>query len=89
MNYKTENSMPESVEKERQFSEFFKNVKAILRQCDIKTTVQKWNDKDYELNRVFEEKRNGVYEALCDNFDTPKAVELLSQLVNSTNSYIS
>jgi cysteinyl-tRNA synthetase len=31
MNYTTEKSMPEAVEKERQFSEFFKNVKAILR----------------------------------------------------------
>jgi cysteinyl-tRNA synthetase len=38
MNYKTEKSMPEAVEKERQFSEFFKNVKAILRKCDIKST---------------------------------------------------
>lgn len=39
MNYSTEKSMPEAVEKERQFTEFFKNVKATLRQCDIKTTV--------------------------------------------------
>jgi hypothetical protein len=30
--------MPEAVEKERQFSEFFKNAKAILRQCDIDAT---------------------------------------------------
>ena len=35
MNYTTEKSMPEAVEKERQFSEFFKNFKAILRQCNI------------------------------------------------------
>lgn len=88
MNYKTENSMPEAVAKERQFSEFFKNVKAFLRQCDIKTTNQKWNEKDYELNKALDEKQKGVYEALCDNFDTAKAIELLSQLVNSTNSYI-
>jgi len=39
MNYTTEKSMPEAVEKERQFGEFFKNVKAILRQCNIKDTV--------------------------------------------------
>ena len=39
MNYETDKSMPEAVEKERQFAEFFKNVKAILRQCDIKNTV--------------------------------------------------
>lgn len=38
MNYTTEKAMPEAVEKERQFGEFFKNVKAILRLCDIKST---------------------------------------------------
>ena len=31
MNYDTKKSMPEAVEKERQFSEFFKSLKAILR----------------------------------------------------------
>lgn len=39
MNYTTEKSMPEAVEKERQFSEFFKNVKATLRQCNLKDTL--------------------------------------------------
>jgi hypothetical protein len=38
MNYSTDKSLPEAVEKERRFSEFFKNVKAFLRQCDIKST---------------------------------------------------
>jgi hypothetical protein len=49
MNYSTEKSMPEAVAKERQFSEFFKNVKAILRLCDVKSTEQKFNKKDEEL----------------------------------------
>ena len=31
MNYSTENSFAESIKKEQQFDEFFKNVKAILR----------------------------------------------------------
>jgi cysteinyl-tRNA synthetase len=53
MNYTTEKSMPEAVEKERQFSEFFKTVKAVLRQVDVKSTVQKWNSKDVELNDLF------------------------------------
>ena len=52
MNYDGDKSMPEAVEKERQFAEFFKNVKAILRQCDVKSTVQKWSAKDYELDKL-------------------------------------
>jgi hypothetical protein len=38
MNYSTEKSMPEAIAQERKFSEFFKNVKAIMRQCDIQST---------------------------------------------------
>ena len=35
MDYSAEKSMVEAVEKERQFAEFFKSVKAILRLCDV------------------------------------------------------
>lgn len=42
MNYDQEKSFQEAIVKEKQFDEFFKTVKAILRQCDIKTTSQKW-----------------------------------------------
>ena len=53
MNYSTEKSMPEAVEKERQFAEFFKTVKATIRQVNVKDTEQKWGAKDYELNEAF------------------------------------
>lgn len=88
MNYTTEKSMPEAVEKERQFGEFFKNVKAILRQCNIKDTVQKWNEKDYQLNEAFSSVQTIVRERLADNFDTPAAVLSLSDLVTATNIYL-
>jgi len=52
MNYSTEKSLPEAIEKERRFTEFFKNVKAFLRDCDIEKTEQKWNTKDYELDTL-------------------------------------
>jgi cysteinyl-tRNA synthetase len=38
MNYSPETSFNEAVAKEKQFDEFFKTVKAILRQCDLKNT---------------------------------------------------
>jgi cysteinyl-tRNA synthetase len=88
MNYSTDKSMPEAVEKERQFSEFFKNVKAILRQCNIQSTEQKWNPRDYELNEIYNTTQIAVHERLADNFDTPEAVKLLSDLVTATNSYL-
>lgn len=38
MNFHLDTSMPEAVHKERRFHEFFLNVKAFLRQVDIKNT---------------------------------------------------
>lgn len=29
-----------------------------------------------------------MYEALCDSFDTPKAIHYLAELVTATNAYI-
>ena len=48
-----EHSMQEVIEKERQFLEFLKQSKALMRILEIKTTYQKWSDKDYELNKLF------------------------------------
>lgn len=56
MNYSPENSFPEAIAKEEKFNSFFKNVKAILRQCDIQSTVQKWNDKDEALQKLLFDK---------------------------------
>lgn len=56
MNYDPEKSFPEAVKKEEQFNEFFKNVKATLRQCNIKDTDQKWNEKDESLKKLLFEK---------------------------------
>lgn len=61
MNYTTEKSMPEAVEKERQFSEFFKNVKATLRQCNLKDTLQKWTARDHELNDILTRTQTTVH----------------------------
>lgn len=88
MNYSTENSLPEAIEKERKFNEFFKSVKAVLRQCNIKSTEQKWNAKDHELNEFYQKVQTIVYERLADNFDTPEVIKVLSDLVTQTNTYL-
>jgi cysteinyl-tRNA synthetase len=89
MNYDQEKSFQEAIVKEKQFDEFFKTVKAILRQCDIKSTNQKWEQKDYELDAKLREKQASVREAICDDFNTPKAIGELFELVTLTNGYLS
>ena len=88
MNYDQEKSFQEAIVKEKQFDEFFKTVKAILRQCDIKNTSQKWEQKDYDLDAKLREKQHTVREAICDDFNTPKAIGELFELVTLTNGYL-
>jgi cysteinyl-tRNA synthetase len=89
MNYSPEESFPEAIKKEDQFAEFFKTVKATLRQCNVNETSQKWTEKDFALDAALSAKDHAVREALCDNFDTPKAIHELSELVTATNIYLS
>ena len=88
MHYSTENTFPEAVAKEAQFTMFFRNVKALTRNSTIKDTNQAWNEKDFELSETLQKKKEAVREALCDSFDTPRAVNELSNLVVATNSYL-
>ena len=83
-----EHSMAEVIEKERQFLEFLKSSKALLRTLEIKTTHQKWSEKDYTLSKLFTEKQNLIHEALSDNFNTPEAIRQLYQVVTATNIYM-
>ena len=89
MNYSQEDSFAEAIAKEKTFDEFFKSVKAILRQCNIKDTVQKWEKVDEELEALLLSKQETVRAALCDNFDTASAIHELSELMTATNIYLS
>jgi len=53
MNYSEENSWAEAVFKEKQFSEFFRSVKAHTRNLSIGTTEQRWGQRDFQLQDEF------------------------------------
>jgi cysteinyl-tRNA synthetase len=88
MNYDPEEKLTHPQEKERYFKEFFSHVKGTLRNCHIDKLKQKFNDKDFELQNHFEESQINVHDALCDNFNTPKAIHHLAELVSKTNTYM-
>lgn len=50
MNYDPVNSFQEAISKEKQFDEFFKNIKSNMRNWNIKSTEQKWGKADEELS---------------------------------------
>ena len=88
MNYSTDKTFPEALAKEKQFTEFFRSVKALTRNIQIKTTDQRWEAQDYELSDLLLKQKMSVHEALCDYFDTPRAVNELSSLVIKMNTYM-
>jgi cysteinyl-tRNA synthetase len=70
------------------FNEFFQNVKVTLRENDLKVRSEKWVQVDRDLHKMFMEKKKLIHEALCDNFDTPKVIKLLSDVIGSVNTYL-
>ena len=88
MNYTTEKTFPEAIIKERQFTEFFRSVKALTRNIEIGKTTQRWEQADFELSDALLKHKNAVHAALCDSFDTPTAVEELAKLVVAANTYL-
>ena len=88
MNYSEENTWGESVAKEKQFTEFFRSVKAHTRGVTIKDSVQKWDDKDFALQAELLRTKKAVRLALCDSFDTSTTVNELATLVSATNIYL-
>ena len=56
MNYDPVDSFQEAIKKEKQFDEFFKNIKSNLRNWNIKSTDQKWSKIDEDLSQTLENK---------------------------------
>ncbi|XP_022522801.2 cysteine--tRNA ligase, cytoplasmic isoform X1 [Astyanax mexicanus] len=83
------NTMESAIQYEKFMSEFFLNVKDILRTpTDITGQFEKWEAEEIELNKSFYEKKEAVHEALCDNIDTRSALEEMRALVSQSNAYV-
>lgn len=88
------NTMNTATGYERVFNEFFLNVIDNLRrhstQRNSKDSVvcqsfQKWSDNDHTLNHELLKATNDIDIALCDNFDTRSALNVLTSLVKECN----
>jgi len=86
-NYVT-SALEEAVAKHKQFSEFLLNYQVIQRSTGI-NRLQKFITKDFDLENALSDSKEKIHAALCDNFDTPKTLDLLSALVIKANAYMS
>ena len=84
-----DNTMTHAVDTEKKLSEFFHNIKAILRtdRGSIQS-VQKWDTTAIELQKQLYLIQVKVDEALKDDFNTPMVMTHLLDLVKLTNIYM-
>lgn len=95
MNF-SESVMSEAIAKEKQFQNFFKIVKNVLRrmETDGETYVkgfenaQTWGLGETELAHLLEITTTQVRERIEDNFDTPGALQALLNLASGVHSYL-
>jgi cysteinyl-tRNA synthetase len=81
------NTMEIAVRFEKLLSEFFLNVKDLIRQSKS-TEMVKFDFSDLELSEKFIEARKAVHIALCDNIDTKSALDAIRELISFSNVYI-
>lgn len=79
--------------REKEVSEFFSNNDVALRAREKQVAArgedapEMWSDADRALHAKLREAKSSVHQALCDNFDYPRALQLISDLITETNKY--
>ena len=74
--------------KEAELNEFFLNTAVVLRQRrDIAAVSQKWVEADKRMEAAVRDAASRAHAALCDNFDYPTVMNVLSKLVQESNKY--
>mmetsp|Transcript_27177 Transcript_27177/g.48787 ORF Transcript_27177/g.48787 Transcript_27177/m.48787 type:complete len:620 (+) Transcript_27177:30-1889(+) len=84
MNFDYQNLL-EAASREKAYKEFLLNLQAELRNTQIEKP-QKWNLREKEIQHNFEETQNAVHNALCDNFDTPRVLDTLTNFIKTINT---
>jgi len=82
----SENFMNHVIVVEKQFSEFFHNCKALLRQYPM-SSAQNLDAQAYHLQTSFQECKKKFHSAILNDFDTPSALTSLMDIVKAVNIY--
>lgn len=82
-----DSTMTQAISIERIFSEYFHNVKAVLRRLGLKQS-QYVGEREGVLMTALEVAKGAVRSALLDDFDTPRAITHLMELMKECNKYM-
>ncbi|KAI9203862.1 tRNA synthetases class I (C) catalytic domain-containing protein [Polychytrium aggregatum] len=87
-----ESSMQEARAYESVINNFFDNVKALIQDAkstpEVFTGNHNFHDLEKKLLASLEVSQVKIHNALCDNFDTPTAMQEIRDLITVTNKYI-
>ncbi len=87
MNF-SDDSLHAAATKEKEITEFFQNTKISTRaKKDQDKFPQLWNSEDRRVHARLIEIRDAVHTALCNNFDFPKGMQHISELITEVNKY--
>eukprot|EP00607_Mallomonas_marina_P002937 CAMPEP_0182429724 /NCGR_PEP_ID=MMETSP1167-20130531/32935_1 /TAXON_ID=2988 /ORGANISM="Mallomonas Sp, Strain CCMP3275" /LENGTH=473 /DNA_ID=CAMNT_0024613837 /DNA_START=463 /DNA_END=1885 /DNA_ORIENTATION=- len=82
-----DSTMNQSITVDKIFVEYFHNMKAILRHLG-RTGSQHLGDREHQLMCQLQLTKETVREALLDDFDTPRALLALQDIIRQTNRYV-
>ena len=85
----SDSTMTQAVNIERAFNEYFLNIKALLRRIGPHASgTQHVGPREFALLTALESAKEKVREAILDDFDTPRAVQHLLELIRECNRYV-
>ena len=84
----SDQTLSEARDKENRIQSFLARVDQVGRNFAIATSEQKWDTVDHKLADAVLGAQERVHAALCDNFDTPSAMESIEGCIASVNQYL-
>ena len=84
----SDQTLSEARDKENRINSFFARVDQVGRNMPVATSPQKWDKFDEVLAERILAAQENVHAALCDNFDTPSAMEAIEKCIGGVNQYL-
>ena len=90
LNYDKDDNFSQATNIDKKLSEFFKTLQTHLRDQNDKVMAQKQkpDELEREVTQKLDEVKLKVHTAFCDDFNTPKVLSAIQELMKKTNDYI-
>ena len=90
LNYDKEDNFSQATNIDKKLSEFFKTLQAHLRDQDkrVMGQSQKPGEQERDVSLKLDEVKTKVHQAFCDDFNTPKVLSAIQELMKKTNDYV-